>query len=172
MKRYDCERVTDEFVDAAPARYVNSVVVDATPAEIWTALEDAAAWPRWATPIKNVEWTSPAPFGVGTTRTVTMIGRMIVDEEFIAWEPGSRLAFRFNTASMNGVRAFAERYTLEPVTPTSTKVTWTMAMAPRGVSRVIVPMTQPLMRRGFGRMLRAFKRLVEEEYTGATAPTD
>src|SRR3954468_24891884 len=144
MKRYDCEPVTDDFIDTAPARYVNAVVVDASPAEIWTALEEAAAWPRWATPIKKVEWTSPAPFGVGTTRTVTMVGRMIVDEEFIAWEPGTRMAFRFNTASMNGVSAFAERYPLEPVTPSSTRVTWTMAMAPRGASKVIVSLTKPM----------------------------
>jgi uncharacterized protein YndB with AHSA1/START domain len=172
MKRYPCTPVGDEFVDEAPARFANSVVIAASPTDIWAALEDASAWPRWATPIKKVEWTSPAPFGVGTTRTVTMTGRMIVDEEFIAWEPGVRMSFRFNTASMNVVRAFAERYTLEPVSPSATEVTWTMAMAPRGISKLIVPLTGPVMRRGFGRMLRAFKRLVEDEYAGAAATSD
>src|SRR5207302_1020870 len=109
------------------------------------------------TPIKSVQWTSPQPFGVGTTRTVTMVGKMVVDEEFIEWEPHRRMAFRFNEASMNGVSAFAERYDIEAVSAGQTHVTWVMAMAPRGISKLIVPATRWPMRRGFGRMLRKFK---------------
>lgn len=167
MKRFECDPVDDAFVDTAPIRYVNTVVVDAAPEAIWAALEDAAAWPRWATVIKNVEWTSPPPFGIGTTRTVTMTGKMCGYEEFIAWEPNRRMGFRFNSASMNGVSAFAERYTLEPVSPTQTRVTWVMAMAPKGVSKVIVPVGRRFMERMFGRMLRTFKTLVENEYATA-----
>jgi carbon monoxide dehydrogenase subunit G len=164
VKRYSCDRVGDAFVDEAPIRLVNSVDIEATPEQIWAALEDASAWPRWATVIKNVEWTSPQPFRVGTTRTVTMVGKMIGFEEFIAWEPYRRMAFRFNEATMDGVSAFAERYTIDPVTPTRTHVTWVMAMAPKGVSKLIVPVTRLPMRLAFGRMLRKFGRLVEAEY--------
>jgi uncharacterized protein YndB with AHSA1/START domain len=164
MRRYELEPVDDGFVDAAPSRFVNSVVVDASPASVWAALEDAAAWPRWAKAIKRVEWTSALPRGVGTTRTVTMVGKMTVFEEFIAWDPHRRMAFRFNEASMNGVAAFAERYELEPVEPDRTRVTWVMAMRPKGVSRTIVPITSLPMRLTFGRWLRGFKRLVEAEY--------
>jgi carbon monoxide dehydrogenase subunit G len=167
MKSYHCDPVGDEFVDDAPVRYVNSVRIEASPASIWAALEDAAAWPRWATVIKNVEWTSPPPFGVGTTRTVTMIGKMLGYEEFIAWEPHRRMSFRFNEASMDGVRAFAERYTLDPVSAQTTQVTWVMAMAPKGVSKLIVPLGHWPMRKAFGRMLRKFKALVEAEYADA-----
>lgn len=166
MKRHACEHVEDAFIDTAPVRYVNSVVIDASPEQIWSALEDASAWPRWASVIKHVEWTSPKPFGVGTTRTVTMTGKMRGFEEFIAWDPPRRMSFRFNEASTNGVRAFAERYTLEPVAPGQTRVTWVMAMAPKGISKVIVPVGQPVMQRAFGRMLRRFKTLVEAEYAG------
>jgi hypothetical protein len=169
MKRYPCEPVSDSFVDTAPARYVNSVRIDATPACIWKALEDASAWPRWATPIKNVEWTSPPPFGVGTTRTVMMIGKMTVFEEFIAWESNRRMSFRFNEASMNGVSAFAERYTLDVISAHATQVTWVMAMAPKGVSKLVVPVAHWPMQRAFGRMLRTFKALVEDEYVEAGA---
>jgi uncharacterized protein YndB with AHSA1/START domain len=161
---YDCDPVGDEFIDRAPVRFVNSVVIHADPREVWTALEDAAAWPRWAGVIKNVEWTSQRPFGIGTTRTVTMAGRMVAQEEFIAWEPGRRMAFRFNTASMNGVRAFAERYTIETPAPGASQVTWVMAMAPKGINRAIVRLTRWPMERAFGRMLRKFGALVEAEY--------
>jgi hypothetical protein len=74
------------------------------------------------------------------------------------------MAFRFNEASMNGVRAFAERYTLDPAPGGRTRVGWVMAMAPAGVSKVIVPITRVPMRLAFGRMLRRFGRLVETEY--------
>jgi carbon monoxide dehydrogenase subunit G len=167
MKRYACRPVDDSFVDTAPVRLVNTVTVRASPEQIWAALEDASAWPRWATVIKNVEWTSPKPFGIGTTRTVTMTGKMTGFEEFIAWDPYRRMGFRFNEASMNGVSAFAERYTLEPVSPETTQVTWVMAMAPKGISKAIVPLTQWPMRRAFGRMLTNFGTLVEKEYAAA-----
>jgi carbon monoxide dehydrogenase subunit G len=165
---YACEPVTDEFVDSAPIRFVNSVLVHADPPDVWAALEDAAAWPRWAGVIKNVEWTAQRPFGVGTTRTVTMVGRMSADEEFIAWEPGRLMTFRFNSASMNGVAAFTERYTIETPVPGSSQVTWVMAMAPKGISKAIVPVTRWPMERAFGRMLRKFATLVEAEYLNAS----
>jgi uncharacterized protein YndB with AHSA1/START domain len=143
---------------------VNRVEINATPEQIWAALEDASSWPRWARAITNVEWTSPRPFGLGTTRTVSMIGKMTAFEEFVSWEPCRRMGFRFNESTTNGVRAFAERYTLDPVTPTRTSVTWVMAMAPAGVSKAIVPVTRPVMQRAFGRWLRRFATLVESEY--------
>ena len=164
MGHYVCDKVDDAWVDTAPVRLVNTVDIAATPAQIWSAFEDATAWPRWANVITHVEWTSPRPFGVGTTRTVTMRGGLIGYEEFISWEPHRRLGFRFNEASMQGVRAFAERYTLDPVPDGRTRVVWVMAMAPSGVSKVIVPVTQLPMRLAFGRMLRRFGRLVEAEY--------
>jgi hypothetical protein len=168
MRRYELDAVGDDFNDTAPARFVNSVVVDASPAAVWAALEDAGAWPRWAKAIKNVEWTSASPHGVGTTRTVTMVGRMAVFEEFIVWEPRRQMSFRVNTATMNGVGAFAERYVLEAVSPEQTRVDWVMAMRPKGVSRAIVPVTSLPMRLTFGRWLRGFKKLVEAEYRDAT----
>ena len=169
MKQYELQKVELDFVETAAARMVNTVRINATPEQIWAALEDASAWPRWAKAIKHVEWTSERPFSVGTTRTVTMSGRMTVFERFIAWEPHRLLAFRFDRASMNGVSAFAESYTIEPAADGTTSVTWVMAMAPSGPSKAIVPLTRPLMSALFGRWLRNFGKLVEREYVTATA---
>ena len=169
MKRRDCDRVELAWIDRAPVRLVNSVEIAATPDRIWAALEDASAWPRWASVITGVQWTSAPPFGVGTTRTVTMRGRMTAFERFIAWEPHRVMAFRFDAATMDGVSAFAERYDIEPVDDGRTRVTWVMAMAPKGVSKVIVPATRVPMQRLFGRFLRTFARLVEAEYARTPA---
>lgn len=163
-RRHTCDKVDDTWIDHAPVRLVTSTAVAATPAEIWGALEDESAWPRWTGVITNVEWTSPRPFGAGTTRTVTMRGGLLAEEEFVAWEPHRRMGFRFVAASTKGVRAFAERYTLDPVADGRTRVTWVMAMAPAGFSKIVVPVIGPAMRRAFARMLRRFGELVEREY--------
>lgn len=166
-KRYPCEPVTASFPDTAPTQMVASVDIAATPAEVWTALEDAAAWPRWVAVIKNVEWTSPRPFGIGTTRTVRMSGNMTAYEEFTEWELHSRMAFRFNEASMKGVSAFAERYSLEELASGSTRLTWVMAMQPSGVSKLIVGAMRLPGQLLLARMLRRLGRLVESEYAAA-----
>ena len=169
MRRHPCDKVDDSWIDTAPVRMVNTVDIAASPEQIWTALEDADAWPRWASVITHVEWTSSQPFGVGTTRTVKMRGGIVGYEEFIAWVPLRRMGFRFNEATTSGVRAFGERYTLEPQSDGRTRVTWVMAMAPRGPSKAIVPLTQLPMRLAFGRMLRRFGALVERDYNRSRA---
>lgn len=79
---------------------------------VWAALKDADTWPRWL-PLKKVVWTSPAPFGIGTTRTVTLPAGE-AEEEFFAWEEGCTMAFRFS-ASTIPFDAFAEDYRLRDV---------------------------------------------------------
>ena len=43
-----------------------------------------------------------------------MRGGIIGDEEFLAWEPHSHMAFRFNEASTGSIAAFAEDYRIVP----------------------------------------------------------
>lgn len=81
-----------------------------TPEQLFEVFADAESWPHWATVITDVEWTSPEPRGVGTARTVTMRGGIIGDEEFLAWEPFSHMAFRFNTASTASPPGWACRW--------------------------------------------------------------
>ena len=85
-----------------------------TPEQLFEVLSDAESWPQWASVITNVAWTSPQPYDIGTTRTVTMRGGIIGHEEFLAWEPYSHMAFRFNDASTTSIAAFAEDYWIVP----------------------------------------------------------
>jgi hypothetical protein len=39
-----------------------------------------------------------------------MRGSIVGDEEFLAWEPFSHTAFRFNESTSNAISAFAEDY--------------------------------------------------------------
>lgn len=140
-----CERVGLDFIESAPYRFVSTVDLNVTPEQLFEVLADADSWPQWATVITKVTWTSPEPRGVGTTRTVHMRGGIVGDEEFIAWQPHSHMAFRFNEASTGSIAAFAEDYRVVP-TPGGCHLTWVMAMKPNGVAaRVGMALGGPVM---------------------------
>ncbi len=88
---------------------------------VWAALLDARAWTEWL-PITKVTWTSPQPFGVGTTRTVE-VGPQVIEETFFAWEEGSRMAFRFERSTLP-VSAAVEDYRIVDV-PGGCELRWT-----------------------------------------------
>ncbi len=166
--RYQCEDVGLEFFDEAPTRYAASVEIAATPDEVFDAFLDADAWTRWAWPITKVEWTSGFPIEVGSTRTVYMRGGLIGYEEFIAYEQGVRMAFRFNEASTQGVQAFAEDYRVTDLGAGRCRVDWTMAMKnARQGPGFVSALTDPVMGFMVRRMLRKFGRLVESRRVGS-----
>jgi len=127
-------------------------------------LADATSWPRWASAITNVTWTSPEPRGVGTTRTVDMVGGITGDEEFLAWEPFTRMAFRFNESSTSSVAAFAEDYHVVP-TANGCHLTWIMAMKPNGLAGRIGLFTgRPIMGWLFQRFLHNLRKYTDERF--------
>lgn len=159
----ECRRIEPDFFDQAPARYEATIQVRATPEKIFSIFEDADAWTRWALPITKVEWTSPPPFHVGTTRTVTMTGGIVGEEEFCAWERGTHMAFYFTRTNLPNVAAFGEDYRVRDLGNGRCEVTWVMAMDPTGLSRTLMPLTAPLMRVGLRFMLGRFGRYVEAQ---------
>ncbi len=110
---FRCAPVDLSFVDTAPFRFRNSVDLAVTPEQLFDVLGDAEAWPRRASVITTVTPTSPEPRGAGTTRTVHLRGGIVGNEAFLAWEPFTHMAFRFNECSTRAVAAFAEDYRAE-----------------------------------------------------------
>lgn len=157
---FRCERVDLTFVDTAPFRFRNSVDLAITPEQLFDVLGDAEAWPRWAPVITRVTWTSPEPRGVGTTRTVQMRGGIVGDEEFLAWEPFTHMAFRFNECSTRAVAAFAEDYRVE-ATPGGCRLTWTMAQKAAGPARLAMFAVAPLLNLGLRRFLSNLRRYTD-----------
>ena len=160
---YPCERVDLSFIQSAPFRFSNSVDLAITPEQLFEVLADADAWPRWAKVITKVTWTSPEPCGVGTTRTVDMRGGLTGDEEFLAWEPYSYLAFRFNSCSNTAVAAFAEEYRVVE-TPGGCRLTWTVAQKPNGPARWGLVLGAPLMNLTFKWFLANLRRYTAAQY--------
>jgi hypothetical protein len=145
-----------DFIDAAPVRFVSKVDLAITPEQLFEVLGDAESWPHWATVITKVVWTSPEPRGVGTTRTVTMRGNIVGDEEYIASEPFFHMAFRLNQSNSKAISAFAEDYHL----------TWVMAMKPSGLAgKLGMIMGQPFMGWLFQRFLHNLRRYTDARFT-------
>ena len=115
---HECRRVGLDFLDSAPSTFSNTVSIALSPDELFGVLARADTWSRWAKVITDVEYTSPEPHGVGTTRVVTMRGGIVGDEEFLAWAPGQTMAFRFNSSTTGTDKASPEIYTIEPTATT------------------------------------------------------
>jgi len=160
---YPCERVDAGFTENAPFRFRNSVDLAITPEQLFEVFGDAESWPRWASVITKVTWTSPEPRGVGTTRIVEMRGGIVGDEAFLSWEPFTRMAFRFNECSTRAVAAFAEDYRVE-VIPGGCRLTWTMAQKPAGPAQLAMFLGRPLLNLGLRRFLKNLR-----SYTDARA---
>lgn len=160
---HPCEKVGVDFVDTAPYRFSNSVDLDITPEQVFEVMADASAWPRWAKVITRVTWTSPPPYGPGTTRTVDMRGGLVATEEFLVWEPGTTIAFRFNEASEKTIRAFAERYDILR-TDTGCRLTWNLSLDVEGAARRTMPIARPINNLAFKWFLRNLRRYTEKVY--------
>jgi carbon monoxide dehydrogenase subunit G len=159
-----CERVDLDFIESAPFRFVSTVDLTITPEQLFEVLADAESWPNWATAITKVTWTSPEPRGIGTTRTVNMRGGIVGDEEFLAWEPFTHMAFRFNEASTTSIAAFAEDYRVAP-TAAGCHLTWVMAMKPKGAAgRIGMTIGRPFMARTFQKFLYNLREYSDQRF--------
>lgn len=117
------KQVGEEYLQGVPTTLSQSLSVPAS--VVWNAMLDGPAWTEWL-PLDSVEWTSPKPFGVGTTRTV-YLGKDVIEEEFFGWEDGKRMAFRFN-ASPFPLSAAVEDYRLKD-TSNGCELLWTFKVS-------------------------------------------
>ncbi|CAN3128725.1 putative protein Rv2574 [Mycobacterium sp. smrl_JER01] len=164
MVMHSCQRVGLDFLDTAPYRFVSTVDLAITAQQLFDVLADETSWPRWASVITRVTWTTPEPRGVGTTRTVDMRGGITGAEEFLAWEPFTRMAFRFNEVNTSSISAFAEDYRIVP-TADGCHLTWIMALQPHGpAGRAGLTLGKPVMAWLFQRFLRNLRRYTDERF--------
>ena len=146
--RFSLSPCDETFFDTAPARYVDTFETQLPPDRVWADLISDETL-SWSSVISRVTWTSPRPFGVGTTRSVRLSpGLLTVDERYFIWEEGRRKAFYVAESSLPLFRRFAEDYVVEE-TPTGSRFTWTIAAEPKLLARPGGPVNGLLMRRLF-----------------------
>jgi hypothetical protein len=163
-KRYPLQRVGLDFLDAARYQFVNDVDVAVTPAQLFDVFAEADSWSRWATAIAGVTWTSPQPYGVGTTRTVSMRGGIVSEVEFMAWDRFSHMAFRINRSTSKGLAAFVEDYQVRE-TPGGCHLRWTTAITPRGLTtRLGMFIARPVIAWVFGHFAHNLRRYTDTRF--------
>lgn len=160
--RHPCTPMTIDDYDRMPERFVFTQALACSPTRLFEIFDDAHAWTVWAPGLAHVEWTSPAPYGVGTTRTVTLRGGPNVYEEFIAWTPGSLMAFTFVAASEPIWKRFGERYRVRE-TPEGCELEWTVAYEPASYFAAFHPWCRPMMRLTLGWFMKRLARFVRGE---------
>ncbi len=136
-------------MEKAPWRFENAAELDAKPEDVFDVFADGESWPRWFEGIRRVEWTSPEPKGVGTTRTVTL-SMVTVHEQFLVWDRGRRFTFRFTGGSLPLFSAGIEDYRLEPIGKDRTRFSYGVYLEPTLSTRA----TSLVSKAMFGRMFR------------------
>ncbi len=157
-----CTPVGLDFFRTAPHLFTAEQIIRARPDDIFTSFERAEDWPAWAPAITKVIWTCDKPYRLGSTRSVHMMGGLIADEVFIAWEREREMAFCFTAISHdNTIESFAEHYRVDDLGDGRCRVRWTMAMAPKGASRWSLKLFGPVMGLAVKWMLKRFRTLLE-----------
>jgi|SRR5579875_902383 len=135
-----------------PARFA------ASPERVWKSLVSDESLKAWGLGVQDLRWTSPRPFGVGTTREVVLpLRAMTVREEFIRWDEGKGYSFYVREANRPGLRSFAENYEIEP-DGNGTLFTWTIALEPKGAFAPVMKLLGPVNRAAFGSVVRGGKK--------------
>src|SRR5439155_24153507 len=102
-----------------------------SPERVWDSLTSDASLSAWKLPIKSLTWTSPRPFGVGTTREVALSGKSLtIREKFFRWEEGKRMSFFATECDRNLLVRFPDDYVVESRPGGGSRFTWTIATEP------------------------------------------
>ena len=138
--------VDEGFFESAPARLVARFEVPRPAAEVWGELSGDRAL-HWCRILQDVRWTSPRPFGVGTTREVKALwGAAVLRERYFRWEEGRRHSFYVVEASAPLARSLAEDYLVEPRGEDACRFTWTIAARPSALGRPGGPVNRAILK--------------------------
>lgn len=143
---FKCKPVDERFFETAPMRLRGGFEIPRPAAAVWGELtaDDALHWCRI---LQDVSWTSPRPFGVGTTREVKALwGANMLREHYFLWEEGRRHSFYAAESSGPLFRALAEDYLVEPRGAEACRFTWTIAVEPTAVGRAGTPLNRAILK--------------------------
>ena len=143
-----------DFLKSAPVILDFSAQVRAPQADVWKVIgADPSTWVPWFPGLREGAFTSPAPYGVGTKRQVRVRGVGRYRETIVAWDAGSRMAYRVDSTSLPIARALLEDWVLEPHGDTTT-VHWTFAIDPTPIFRLTLRLSPKTIGRVFTKAMR------------------
>jgi hypothetical protein len=141
---FDLEPCDASFFSTADHVYTFVQDLAVSPERVWQSLTSPHSVADWTPLLRSIEWTSPRPFGVGTTRTVVLPGRAAtIREFFLRWEEGKRFSFYGIEANRPLFERFAEDYIVEPSTK-GCRFTWSFALEGTQRTRVAMKLLSPV----------------------------
>jgi Polyketide cyclase / dehydrase and lipid transport len=91
---YPLESSDAGLFTSAPHVYRYETRYAAPPERVWESLASNASLSAWGSSVKELNWLSPRPFGVGTTREVVLApGLVRVHERYFRWDEGRGYSF-------------------------------------------------------------------------------
>jgi hypothetical protein len=155
-----------DFLESAPRRSTVQVHIDHPASAVFAALaDDPAGWGKWFPGFsKTGQYVTPAPYGVGSQRKMTM-GGLALTETVLAWEQPTRWAYFVDRATMPGIRAFAEEYRIDAVGEDKSTLTWTMAVDLAPFMRPV----GPIMSAAAGSMFRKAGKKLNRHLSAAAS---
>lgn len=149
---YQLDDCDETFLRTAPHRFSYTYDLPVPADQVWASLTSDEGVAAWTPLLSTLRWTSPRPFGVGTTREITMPAKALaLRERFFVWEEGRRHSFHATASTRPFFRRFAEDYVVEP-TSTGSRFTWTFAFEPRRGFGTLLSLGRPITALLLGRM--------------------
>ena len=148
--------VDESFLDTAPQRFSHTWEIARSAESVWAELtgDQPLHWCRGL----NIRWNTPAPFGVGTTRTAKVLGLITMQEQYFLWEEGHRKAFFGASMNLPLFTSLAEDYIVEPLGADRCRFTWKIAVKPSPLGAPGGPLNALIFNNAFrdtGRHFRA-----------------
>jgi hypothetical protein len=148
---YPLESADADFFESAPHIFTYQKRFAAPPAQVWEQLTSDESITAWGPATKEVNWTSPRPFGIGTTRKVVAFAGAAMRERFFRWEEGSRHSFASYESTLPLFKRFAEDYIVE-ADGADTLFTWVVAIEPKGAMALPFRLIAPAVKAAFGQV--------------------
>jgi len=148
---YPLEPADDDFLASGPHVFRYQRQFAAAPQQVWEQLTSDVSLAAWGPSIKKVTWTSPRPYGVGTTRDVVAPGGSTMRERYFRWDEGKSHAFYVYESTIPILRRFAEDYIVEPAGD-QTLFTWVVVIEAKDRFRLPVKVLAPLLKAGLGQV--------------------
>jgi ribosome-associated toxin RatA of RatAB toxin-antitoxin module len=159
---HQLEPAGEDLLARARASSVAESEISVAADRLFATLEDGASWCQFFPVIRHAEWTSPRPFRQGTTRTVTLVGGVKLEEVFWTWEPGRRMGFAITASSNRMLKGLVETYDITPIGDRRCRLRWRMAMELNGPARFMEPHMGPLLLRTQTRLMKRLERVAQQ----------
>jgi uncharacterized protein YndB with AHSA1/START domain len=117
----------ESFFTTADLVLPASIDLPHSPAQVWEALTDDRLG-AWMPIVDRARWADPPPRSRGARRSIRLLRRVTIDEEFHIWENERRLGFRALDIRPRIARGWAEQAELEPLPAGGTRLTYTVAI--------------------------------------------